>query len=137
MVEKYDYHKPRRINTVSVTLFLMLGIAVYLGYCFFPVLSLNADVKTELDNALTGVYQNNLAPEPMGTMEIAKIRNFLLEKLRGITKDPKLDVTIKRDKKKVSIDVGYVTKFKFEGSDKQRLIHMHPHVETSAARIEW
>ncbi|HEY2900962.1 MAG TPA: hypothetical protein VGL59_10330 [Polyangia bacterium] len=131
------YKQPRRLNTVSVTLFLFMGALAWLGISAWPLIALNANVKNEIGEALPRAYKANLLPEPTSTEGIARIHDELVESLKkmGVT-DPKLQVSITRAKT-ISVEARYKATLALKGVDKTYDLDMNPKVETDAARVEW
>ncbi|HEX3698436.1 MAG TPA: hypothetical protein VH374_23890 [Polyangia bacterium] len=131
------YKQPRRLNAVSVTLFLFLGAAAWLGISAWPLIALSGNVKNELGEALPRAYKANLLPEPTSTEGIARIHDELVESLKkiGVT-DPKLQVLVTRAKN-ISVEARYKATLSLKGVDKTYDLDMNPKVETDAARVEW
>ncbi|HVR62067.1 MAG TPA: hypothetical protein VMU50_09220 [Polyangia bacterium] len=131
------YKQPRRINTVSITLVVVIGLGVWLGISAWPLIAVNANVKNEIGEALPRAYKANLLPEPTSTEGIARIHDELADAIKrlGVT-DPKAEVTITRDKK-IGIQVRYRTALTLKGTEKTYELTFEPKVETDAARVEW
>jgi len=59
------YKKPRSINTVSVGLLVLLGIAVYLAIYTWPVYTLSSRAKGVLLDAIPMLYRAICAPQTL------------------------------------------------------------------------
>jgi hypothetical protein len=131
------YKQPRRLNSVSVTLFLMTGLGAWVGISAWPLIALNANVKNELGETLPRAYKANLLPEPTSTESLSRIHDELVEALKKMgVSDPKLDVTITRNKK-IALQARYKTTLTLKGVDKTYELTLEPMVETDSARVEW
>jgi hypothetical protein len=132
------YKQPSRINSVSIALVLVLGLGGWVGISAWPVIAANANLKTELDDALPRAYRANLLPEPTSTNAIAAIHDELIGKLPalGVT-DPKCQVVITRDTKAISIEARYRAELVLRGTHKSYPLSFNPRVETDAARVQW
>ena len=132
------YKQPRRINAVSVGLFLIVGAVGWLGYCAWPLIAVNANVKNELSDALPRAYKANLLPEPTSTEGISRIHDELMAKMKKLgVEDPQVKVVIERTKEKISVEARYTTVLLVKGLDKSYPLDMNPKVETDAARVDW
>ncbi len=131
------YKQPRRLNAVSITLFLIVGLGTWLGMSAWPLIAVNANVKNEIGEALPRAYKANLLPEPTSTESIARIHDELVESIKklGVT-DPKAEVLITRDKK-IAVQVRYKATMTLKGTEKTYDFTLEPKVETDAARVEW
>ena len=131
------YKQPRRLNSVSITLFLIIGLGAWLGISAWPLIAVNANVKNEIGEALPRAYKANLLPEPASSEGIARIHDELVEAIKrlGVT-DPKAEVIITRDKK-VGVQVRYKATLTLKGTEKTYDVNFEPKVETDAARVEW
>jgi len=144
---KGGYKKPKRINRVSVTFFLIFCGMVYVGYSFWPVLALRANVGAVLDDFVPLLYRANIVPEPQRTERIAGLKGDVIKKVKAVPglHDPKFVVTVRADrlddKKKgekiVKITVEYHTFVVFEGIDKTYPITIGVSSQTDAARVDW
>jgi hypothetical protein len=131
------YKQPRRLNSVSIMLAVVLGLGAWLGISTWPLIAVNANVKNEIGEALPRAYKANLLPEPTSTEGIARIHDELVETIKKLgVADPKAEVTITRDKK-VGIQVRYKATITLKGTDKTYDLTFEPNVETDAARVEW
>ncbi|MEA2699677.1 MAG: hypothetical protein QOI66_3948 [Myxococcales bacterium] len=132
-----NYKQPRRINTVSVTLFLVLAGGAWVAVSAWPIIALNANVKNELGETLPRAYKANLRPEPESSEGLTRIHDELLESVKklGVT-DPKAEVMISRGKT-IAVQVRYKATLTLKGLEKSYELTMEPKVETDAARVEW
>lgn len=132
------YKKPSRINAVSISLLLVLAALGYVAHSIWPVLSLRAKVKGELQDALPQLYRWNLRPEAQARPEIIRLRQVLTARLATIgVKDKKLELVIKRDKQLVSIEARFSADATFPVLEKTMRFDLAPKVQTDAARVEW
>lgn len=132
------YKQPRAINAVSLTLFAIVGLAGYAAFAGWPILTLNADIKSAMEDALPRLYRANLLPEPESTTAADQIRQSLTEQLTqlGIEQaDAMLHVV--RDSTSVAIDVNVVRSLDLKWLHLKFPVRLHPHVETSAARVSY
>lgn len=131
------YKQPRRLNSVSITLFLLIGVGVWIGISAWPIIAVNANVKNELGEALPRAYKANLMPEPTSTEGIARIHDELADTIKKLgVSDPQAEVIITRDKK-ISVEVRYKATMILKGTTKTYELAFNPKVETDAARVEW
>jgi hypothetical protein len=136
MVTKYN--KPRAINTVSLALLALLGLAIYLIVATWPVYSLSSRAKGVLLDALPILYRANLRPEDVASTMIRDLKKSIPKDLykQGV-RDPKLEVVFSRSKQEVSIEARFVVRAVFPVIDKTFDFHLSPRVVTDAARVEW
>jgi hypothetical protein len=132
------YKQPRRINAVSVTLILLLVAAGYVGYSAWPVVALNADVKSVLEDALPRIYRANLLPEPESTTATDEIRQSLIEKLTALgIPAPESALAITRDARTVAITVRLATEIDLKFVHRKIPVSLNPRVATSAERVSF
>jgi hypothetical protein len=132
------YKKPRAINAISVTLLLLLGLAVYVIYCTWPVYSLSSRAKGVLLDALPMLYRANLRPDSTASIMLKDLKKSVPAELRKAgVKDPKVEVVFSRSKEEVAIEAHFVATAFFPLIDKTYEFHLSPRVVTDAARIEW
>jgi hypothetical protein len=136
--QKVQYKKPRRLNWVSATMALVLGVLVYLFVAAWPLLTLRSNVKNDLAGALPHLWKLNLLPEGRARPEIVKLRKSITEQLRktGIT-DEKLELVVARDKQRVALEARYAAAAVFPWSHRKMVLRFSPRVETDAARVDW
>ena len=132
------YKQPNRINSVSIGLCLLLGLAVWVGLGAWPLIAVNGNLKNELEDVLPRAYRANLLPEPTATQAIEQLRDALVAKLPelGIT-DPRCQVLITRGETRISVEARYRTALVLAGLTKHYPVAFNPKVETDAARVEW
>jgi hypothetical protein len=132
------YKKPRSINTVSLALLALLGLAIYLVVATWPVYSLSSRCKGVLLDALPILYRANLRPEAVASTMIRDLKKSIPQDLRkqGV-KDPNLEVVLSRNKEEVSIEAHFVVRAVFPVIDKTFDFHLSPRVVTDSARVEW
>jgi hypothetical protein len=132
------YRKPRAINTVSLTLLALLGLAIYLLIATWPVYSLSSRAKGVLLDALPILYRANLRPESTASTMIRDLKKSIPQELRkqGV-KDPNLEVILSRSKEEVSIEAHFAVRAVFPGINKTFDFHLSPRVVTDSARVEW
>jgi hypothetical protein len=132
------YKKPRSINSVSVILVLMFGIAAYVLVCTWPVYSLSSRAKGTLLDALPMLYRANLRPDSVASVMIGNLKKAVPAELRKAgVKDPNLEVVFSRDKEEVSIEAHFVATAFFPVINKTVEFHLSPRAVTDSARIEW
>lgn len=132
------YKKPRAINTISIALLVLLGIAVYVIVCTWPVYSLSSRAKGALLDALPALYRANLRPDGTASMMMKELKKSVPQALRkqGV-RDPNLEVIFSRGKEEISIEAHFVATAHFPVIDKTYEFHLAPRVVTDAARIKW
>lgn len=136
MVVKYK--KPRAINGVSITLFVLAGIAVYLAVNLWPAYALSSHARDVLFDNLPTLYRANLRPDMTAVDAIAQLKRTVPLALRkeGV-RDPDLKVNFERSKSKVAIEANFKIMVTFMWIEKTFAIPVSPRVETDAARVEW
>lgn len=133
-----EYRKPRRINSVSVTLLLLAGLAGYVVFSLWPALTLRLRVKSELEDVLPNFWRVNLRPEDYARVEIARMKRELLLKLPQLgVRDKKVELLFERGKKRVAIEARFSTTITFPGLKKTQELQLAPRAETDAARVDW
>jgi hypothetical protein len=136
--QRVEYHRPRRINAVSVTLMLIVGACAWVGFSFWPLIVLRSNVKNELAEAIPHLWRSNLRPDSQARAELTALRRQLVERLHQLgVKDSKLDLAIERNKKWVSMTAHYSATGSLRGWDKTFVFAFAPKVETDAARVDW
>ena len=132
------YQKPSSINPVSVMVVLILGAIVYAAYCYWPVLRVKSNAKSEAQGYLVQYYRLNFRQDKRRNKDQATLdadfRKSLVD--AGVT-DPNLQIIVKMDPKQVNIDLTFVSQYELIGLDKRYPLEHKIHVETDAARIEW
>ena len=132
------YKQPRRLNFVSVTLVLVLAAAGYAGVSTWPVLSLNADVKNALADALPRIYRANLLPEPDSTVATEEVKQALITQLGALgVGQPEAALAIHRDTRTVLIEAHLATAIDLKLLGKKIPVTLNPRVETSAERVQY
>lgn len=133
-----EYRKPKRINAVSITILLILGIIAYVVYCVWPVVMLRLRVKSELEDTLPNLWRVNLRPDDYARTEIAKMKKHLQTKLPQVgVKDKKLELVFERGKKRVAIEARFDASAFFPVLNKTKVFQLRPRAETDAARVDW
>src|SRR6185436_11110990 len=131
-----EYRKPGKINAVSITLLVIVGILVYIGYALWPVLMLRSRVKAELEDVLPNFWKVNLRPEDFARAEIARMKRELMVKLPKVgVRDKNAEVIFDRGKKRVAIEARFATTVTFPVLNKTRTFQLAPRAETDAARV--
>ena len=132
------YRQPRRLNVVSVSLVVLLAIVGYVAFAAWPVISLNADVRSAMDDVLPKLYRANLLPEGESAVAAEEAHRLLVERLTTLgVANPEAALTITRDSKIVAISV------KLDAAIDLKLIHkkipvtLTPRVETNADRVKY
>jgi hypothetical protein len=132
------YKKPRTINAVSITLVLLLGVAVYFAIYAWPVYSLSSRARGVLFDHLPMLYRANLLNEAAAIGMIDNLKkNVPISLHKAGVKDPNIKVIFSRDKKEVSIEAQFTASAFFPGIDKRIEFHLSPRAVTDAARVDW
>ena len=135
---KVEYKKPRKINVVSVTLFLLLLASAYLVVGLWPLVTLRGKVKSELSDSIPHLYRLNLRPEAYARPEIAKLKRATMERLRKLgVKDRKLELVMERGKERIAMEARYKASTLLPYWERRLELNFSTRVETDAARIEW
>jgi hypothetical protein len=132
------YRQPRRLNVVTISLLALLLIAGYVGYAAWPVISLNADVRSAMEDVLPKLYRANLLPDPESTVASDDARHALVERLTalGIVNADNV-LTMTRNPNLVAIAVKLDTAIDLKLVGKKIPLTLNPRVETSAARVSY
>jgi hypothetical protein len=132
------YKKPHAINGISVTLLLLLGVAIYVIVCTWPVYTLSSRAKGVLLDGLPILYRANLRGDVMASSMIKDMKKAIPEELRKVgVRDPKLELVFSRSKQEVSIEAHFVAQAFFPVINKTYAFHLSPRAVTDAARVEW
>ena len=132
------YRQPRRLNAVSISLVLVLAVAGYAAFAAWPVISLNADVRSAMDDVLPKLYRANLLPEGESAVAADEARRRLVESLTTLgVANPDANLTITRDAKVVAISVKLDTVIDLKLIGKKIPLTLNPRVETSADRVKY
>ena len=117
---------------------LFLVVAGYAAYAAWPVISLNADVSSALDDVLPKIYRANLLPEGESAVAADEARRLLVDKLTalGVT-NPDAALTITRNAQVVALSVKVETAVDLKVIGKKIPVTLNPRVETSAARVAY
>lgn len=137
-IPKTNYKKPRRINAVSITFFVVVAALAYVGYAMWPAMALRLRVRSEIDDVLLPMYRANLKDRIKAKLEEAKIRRDLLARIKkaGVN-DPRPEIIVQRDAKTVSITVSFYATVDFPGTDIRHTLKLAPSAKTDAARVDW
>lgn len=132
------YKQPRRLNAVSVVLLASLAAVGYVAFSAWPVVTLNADVKNVIEDALPRLYRANLLPEDEATIGADQIRLDLIGKLTSLgVSDPETALTITRDAHVVAIATRITTAIDLKLLRRKIPLTLNPRVETAAARVSY
>ena len=130
MAQAVKYKKPRRLNSVSLVLALVVAVGVYLGYQYFPLFLQKQEayrVLEETGSAFSGrraYYVND-----------AKAREALRGRMEGDLRrvgvnDPDLETWIELDDKEMAFGAIYsiYIEWPFEALPKQEYVYEVEHV---------
>ncbi len=136
--QRVEYKKPGKINAVSITMTMMLGIIVYVAYCVAPSFYLRSEVSTLLSNEIVTWFNANLRPTAERSIRKRKMLDALVLTLRkkGVA-DPELDVEAYGDKKTVWLEARFKTRVEWLWLNKHWDWKHAPRIETSAERVDW
>jgi hypothetical protein len=133
-----EYRRPRKINSVTVTMALILGAMVYVGCSLWPIVTLRLRVKSELEDVLPNLWRVNLRPDDFARTEILRMKRELLQKLPALgVRDKKADVVFERGKKRVAIEAHFHASVTFPVLNRTKTFELAPRAETDAARVDW
>jgi hypothetical protein len=137
-IQPTEYRKPGKINSVSISLLVILAISSYVVYAIWPVMTLRLRVKSELEDVLPNLWRVNLRPENYARLEVARMRGELLAKLPTLgVRDKNLEVIFERNKKRVAIEARFSSVVTFPVINKAKTFQLAPRAETDAARVDW
>lgn len=133
------YKKPSLVNPVSIAVCALIGGLVYLGICYWPVLSLKSRAKSAMQEYLVQFYRLNLNHQKK---RLTKDTEALLKGLRSAlgvagVADPNLQLKVDMNPKMVTLDLRFTSDFVLLGLDKRYPQDNHIYVETDAARVDW
>jgi len=133
-----EYRKPSKINSVSLTMLALLGLAVYLVYAVWPAVTLRLRVKGELEEMLPNFWRVNLRAPEAARAEVARMKKELMDKLPKLgVRDKKAEVVFEGGKKRVAIECRFSTSVTFPVVNRSKTFQLAPRAETDAARVEW
>lgn len=132
------YKKPSVINPVSLMVFALIGAIGYGGYCYWPIVRLKSNVKSEMQEFLVQFYRLNLRHDKRRARDLETLETTFRTALTrvGLT-DPNAQVKVEMTPKLVSLDVSFNSQFELVGLEKRYPTQHTIHVETDAERIEW
>jgi hypothetical protein len=132
------YKKPSAINPVSLMVFALLGAIGYAGYCYWPIVRLKSNAKSEMQEFLVQFYRLNLRHDKRRERDLEALQTSLRAALTrvGVT-DPNAQVKVELTPKVVSLDLSYGSQLHLVGLDKHYPTQHSIHVETDAERVDW
>jgi hypothetical protein len=137
-IQPTTYNKPRRINVISVTLFLIFVGLAYFGYCTWPVLALRMRAKNEIEEMMTQFWKANLRGVEASKPDITRLRKELTAKIAAAgVHDKNLEVFFERASGRIAVEARFSTTAYFPGIDKTHVFQLAPRGETDAARVDW
>lgn len=132
------YRQPSGLNLVSVTLLLVLAAVGYAGYAAWPVIALDAGVKSVIEDALPRLYRANLLPEPEATLGAEQVRQSVAEELTRLgIDDAAAALSMSRDTERVVLAVTLHRVIELTPIHQRIPITLTPRVTTSAARVSY
>lgn len=133
------YRQPRRFNSVTITMLLMLAAGGYWMWLFFPVYWDAWTVDHQLREGASALYQLNLLNEPERTESMRK----MLQKVRAecvrlanIT-DPDFDVVLDLEGDNVLMRGEYTVKVRHPVGHYTTVIHMKRAEKSNVKRVSW
>lgn len=130
--------KPKRINSVSVTMTLFFALCVYVAYSLFPVARIWSAARTELLDALPGLWRAGNQTETAFRATANEVKISMVKRLQALgVHDRNLKVVVTRDKKKVTASAHFTTVATFPWINKSISFSLSPSAETDSARVEW
>ncbi|MDX2019115.1 MAG: hypothetical protein SF187_02665 [Deltaproteobacteria bacterium] len=132
------YKKPSVINPVSIMVFALMGAIGYAGYCYWPIVRLKSNAKSEMQEFLVQFYRLNLRHDKRRARDLEALETSFRTALTrvGVT-DPNAEVKVELTPQIVSLDVSYSSQFELVGLDKRYPTRHSIHVETDAKRVDW
>jgi hypothetical protein len=132
------YKQPGKINTVSVTLLLLMVTSAYIIYSSWSVITLRLRVKGELEEMMNDYWRANLRGAGVAQQETTRLRKELIRRcVAAGVKDKKLEIVFVADKQRVAIEARFTAPVTFPGLDKTYVFSLTPRAETDAARVDW
>jgi hypothetical protein len=131
MTKSYD--KPRRVNAVSVIIFLMLAAALYAAVQFGPPYYRKWKSSGILSEAANKVYPKRLLPADLSAEFTEKVRADTAAQLRGLgISDPGLRVLVEVVGGRVSVSAEYVEIIKHPFVGKITTLSFAPRADIDA-----
>jgi hypothetical protein len=133
------YGTPRRINAVSVTLFLLVVAGGYWFWRFFPVYFDAWSVDHILKEAASQTYQANRLTESQRMEQLKQIVDTARSKIvkQVEIKDPELTVNLNIDGDKATMTADYTVKVTHVVIDKITRMHMHREETANIKFVKW
>ena len=133
-----QYKKPSAINPVSIMVFALIGALGYGAFCYWPIVRLKSNAKSEMQEFLVQFYRLNLRHDKRRARDLEALETGLRTALArvGVT-DPNAQIKVELTPKVVTLDLSYGSQFELVGLDKRYPTQHSIHVETDAERIEW
>jgi hypothetical protein len=139
MADQYEYGKPRRLNSVSITL-ILIGLAfAYFMWIFFPAYLDAWTVDHTLREAASKVYRANRLSEPDRTQTLNDIVNTArsdLKKRVGIT-DPDLTVSLEILENDASMTAEYKVIISHPVTTKRTTLHFKRTEHADIKAVKW
>ena len=139
MTKPVKYGAPRRINSVSIFLLLVLVAAGYFGWRFFPAY-LNAwTVDHILKESATQVYRANRLREPERTETLTAIVRKAQSDIRSQASvhDPELKVSLNILENSASMSADYTTIITHFAVNKTTTLHFHREETANIKTVNW
>lgn len=132
------YKKPSAINPVSIMVFAIIGALGYGAYCYWPIVRLKSNAKSEMQEFLVQFYRLNLRHDKRRARDLEALETSFRTALTkvGVT-DPNAQIKVELTPTLVSLDLSYSSTFELVGLDKSYPTQHSIHVETDAARVDW
>jgi hypothetical protein len=135
MTQHYD--KPRRVNAVSVIIFLVLAAAAYAGVQFGPAYYRKWKASGILSEAANRVYPKRMLAADLAADFIEKVRGETAARLREIgIADPGMRVLIDVKPTAIGVSAEYVEIIKHPFVGKITTLSFAPRFDLDASKSE-
>jgi hypothetical protein len=129
------YRKPRTFNWVSFLLLALVGLAVYLLVCLWPVYSAHARVRGILLDHVPALYKANLRDDRSAVEEIrSSIANEV--KKAGLN-DKAMKILLRRNPKTIELEARFKARAEFPWPERTFEFELAPKVVSDATRVDW
>jgi hypothetical protein len=139
MAERVEYGKPRRLNSVSVTMILIALAGGYWMWRFFPAYFDGWTVDHILKESASEVYRANRLNEPERTTELTSIVNKAKQHIREQTSitDPDLTVTMNILENDASMSAEYLMVITHPVTSKTTTLHFSKREHANIKKVDW
>jgi hypothetical protein len=133
------YRQPRRINTVTIVMILVLGAAAYWMWVFFPTYWDAWTVDHELREGASALYKLNNLAEPQRQIEMRKVLKDVQSRAikRANITDPEFDVEMEIEGDLLILTATYEVKIKHPVGNWITTLKMNRVQKANVKRVNW